>query len=108
MTPPAPDVSPRASNRPLAVRVGRHVVQVGMFVGQERGVGREDAVPRGQIDQLLDQLVVLALQVDFVEDLAHAADGPELLDEAVAFVAALLDQLGGEIELLLAGRRPCR
>ena len=75
-------------------------MEAGPLVGHERGVGREDAVPRGQFDQFLDQFVVLALEVEFVEDFAHAADGPELLDEGKAIVAALLDQRGGEVELL--------
>ena len=82
--------------------VAGQVVDVDAFVGHERGVGREDAVPGGQIDQFLDQLVVLAPQVQLVEDFAHAADGPQLLDERKALVVALLDQRGREIELLPA------
>ena len=58
-------------------------------------------MPRGQFDQFLHQLVVLAVEVHLVEDLAHAADGPQLLDEGQRFVVALLDERGGEVELLL-------
>ena len=53
------------------------------LVGQERGVGGEDAVLGAQRDQLVDQLLVLAVQVDLVDDEADPPDGPELLDEVV-------------------------
>ena len=52
-------------------------------------------------DQLLDQLLVAALEVELVDDLADAARGPQLGDERVGVVVALLDELGGEVERLL-------
>ena len=61
---------------------------------------------RGELDQLLDQFLVLALQVQFIEDFADPADGPELLDEGQGLVVALFHQLGGEVVgLLLAADR---
>ena len=54
------------------------------LVGQERRVRREDAVLRAQADQLVDQLLVLAAQVDLVDQVADAPRGPDPLDELVA------------------------
>ena len=62
----------------------------------------------GQRDQLVDQLVVPAFEVELVDDLADAARGPELVDEGVRVVVAFVDEVGGEVERLLLRRRPCR
>ena len=83
-----------------ASRIRGQVADSRILVGQEGSVGREDAVPCRELDQFLDELVVLALEVQFVEDLADPADRPELLDEGVRLVAALFDQVDPEIELL--------
>ncbi len=100
---PAIDPIELAQMLPGSRGIGGQIVAVGRFVGQERGVGSQDSVPRGQLNQLLDQLVVFAFEVDLVEDVAHAADGPELFDEAVGGVAALLHEGGRKIELLVPG-----
>ena len=59
-------------------------MEVGGLVGQEGGVGGQDAVLAGQVDQFIDEFGVLAVEVDLVEDVADAADGPEAGDELVA------------------------
>ena len=55
---------------------------------------------RRELDQLLHQLVVFALQVDLVDDLADPPHGPQLLDEGERLVLALWSlSLAGEVEL---------
>ena len=76
-------------------------MDVHVLVGHERRIGRKNAVPGGQFDQFLYEFVVFALQVQLVEDFAHAADGPKFFDECEALIAALIRECGGKIELLL-------
>ena len=76
------------------------VARVGRFVGQERRVGSDDAVLGREHHQFLDQFVVLSLEVDFVENLADSPHGPQLFDERQAFVAAMIDEVGREVEFL--------
>ena len=69
-------------------------MQLHPFVGQERRVGREDAVLRAQGDQLVDQLLVLAVEVDLVDQVAKPAHDPEPLDEVMARSTADARKLG--------------
>ena len=46
--------------------------------------------------QLFHQLVVLALQIDFVENFAHAADGPQLFDEGQVSSSLCSTRLAGK------------
>ena len=55
----------------------------------------------GEGDQFLDQLLVAAFEVELVDDLADAPRGPQLRDERVRVVVALVDELGREVERLL-------
>ncbi len=57
-------------------------------------------MPLRQHDQFLDQFLILAAKVQFIEDFTHAAQGPKLLDEGLGLVGALFGQRGGEVELL--------
>ena len=72
----------RARRGPIGIL--RPCVELDPLVGQERRVGRENAVLRAEGHQLVDQLLVLAVQVDLVDQVADPADGPEPLDEVVA------------------------
>ena len=90
--------SSASTSRQRAVAVLGQVADVAGFVGQERRVRREDAVLGGQRDQLVHQLLVAAFEVELVDDLADAARGPQLGDEGVRVVVALVDELGREVE----------
>jgi hypothetical protein len=72
-----------------------------VLIGEERGIRRQNAVFRGEANQFFDQLVVLAAEINLVDDLADAPHGPELLDEGMGLVVRLLHELGGKIEGLL-------
>ena len=83
-----------------AAAIAGDVADVARFVGQERRVRREDAVLGRERDQLVHQFLVAAFEVELVDDVADAARGPELGDEGVRVVVALVDELGGEVERL--------
>ena len=78
---------PQAFERePRALLMLHLGVQGDVLIGQERRVGREDAVLGAQRHQLVDQLLVLAVHVDLVDEVAEPAHGPEPLDEVVAAI----------------------
>ena len=54
----------------------------------------------GQRGQFADQFRVLSVQIDLVDDLAHAAHGPELFDEGLRVIGGFLDELAREVERL--------
>ena len=66
-------------------------------------------MPRGQADQLLDQLVVLALEVELVDDLAdRGASAQSFSTKAYDSSPLFSTSVGREVELLRSCRRPCR
>ena len=73
------------------------------FVRQERRIGRKDSVFRAQSDQLVDQLFVLAVQVDLVDQIAKPADYPEPLDEVTARSLIGSGELGGKFQRAALG-----
>ena len=95
----------QAISRPTDIE-GEVLIARGSVVGEERRVRREDAVPPAERDQFLDQFLVLALQVDLVDQLADPAHGPQLLDKGIRLIAGTGDQLGREVKrpLLAADR----
>ena len=74
-------------------------VELDPFIGQERRVRRENAIFRAEGDQLVNQLFVLAMEVDLVDQVAEPAHDPEPLDEVVARTSVSAGQLGREFEL---------
>src|SRR5262249_26078134 len=52
-------------------------------------------------DEFLHELLIAALEVDLVDDVADAARGPEFGHERVRVVVALLHKLAREVERLL-------
>ncbi len=47
------------------------------------GIGGDDAVAAGQVDDLLPELFLLAIEADLIEEVADAARRPEARDEIV-------------------------
>ena len=80
--------------------VGRVRVEVDPLVGEERGVGREDAILPAERDQLVGQLLVHPVEVDLVDDEADAADRPEPLDEVVRRPAPRAREIGLDLDRL--------
>src|SRR5690606_18210967 len=83
----------------VAPRVGQ-LIDRAVFVGQERSVGSENSVLRGECRQFVDQLLVFAAQVQFVDNLADSPHRPEFFHERVGLIRTVVYQFGWEVQRL--------
>ncbi len=73
----------RRDSRRQRLHRQRHAAAVFILDDQVGRVGRDDAVFARQFGDFVPQLGVLAVQPDFVEQIADAPRGPEARDEFV-------------------------
>jgi hypothetical protein len=63
--------------------VGCEGVQLNPFIGQERGIRCEYSILGAEGDELVDQLAILAVEVDLIDQVTQPADSPEALDKVI-------------------------